>query len=171
MNLYFRLLRTLLVSILRREPIDPLGQGVLRFRAWPTDLDLNGHVNNGRYFTLMDLGRVHLIARIGVLRVALRNRWMPVLGAATMRFRRSIGLFRGFTLATRVVCWSENWFVLEQRFLRGDRVVAEGFVRGVFVGRNGPVPADEVLRAAGITVSSPPIPEAVAQWHASMARS
>ena len=54
----------------------------LTFRVLPNDLDLNLHMNNGRYLTFMDLGRVHLLAQNGLLAHIRRACWMPVLAAA-----------------------------------------------------------------------------------------
>ena len=54
MNLYFRLLLAVLKAL--RAPRARLGETVeLTLRVWPTDLDLNGHMNNGRYLTMVDL--------------------------------------------------------------------------------------------------------------------
>src|SRR5687768_16441057 len=36
---------------------------VLRFHVWPGDLDFFGHMNNGRFLTLMDSGRFDIMAR------------------------------------------------------------------------------------------------------------
>ncbi|HBU98209.1 MAG TPA: thioesterase, partial [Thalassospira lucentensis] len=56
MNLIFRLIRVLILSLVRSR-LDPLDPSVLHFRAWPFDLDINVHMTNSRYFALMDLGR------------------------------------------------------------------------------------------------------------------
>ncbi|TMH75049.1 MAG: acyl-CoA thioesterase, partial [Betaproteobacteria bacterium] len=55
MNLYFRLLITILKA-LRAPRVTPGDTVELALRVLPTDLDLNGHMNNGRYLTLVDLG-------------------------------------------------------------------------------------------------------------------
>ena len=85
MNLWLRLLVVLARALRRPGSLGPLDEGVLRFHVMPHDLDVNLHVNNGRYFTLMDLGRVDLVARLGLVRPILRNRWMPVVASATLR--------------------------------------------------------------------------------------
>src|SRR5207253_9062755 len=36
--------------------------------------DTNGHMNNGRYLTLLDLGRLDLLLRIGAARPAMRKK-------------------------------------------------------------------------------------------------
>ena len=43
------------------------------FRVWPHDLDTSLHMNNGRYWTLMDLGRADLMIRSGLWPSILRN--------------------------------------------------------------------------------------------------
>ena len=47
--------------------LGPLDESVIHARVLPTDLDLNLHLNNGRALTLMDLGRVDLMLRMGVV--------------------------------------------------------------------------------------------------------
>ena len=64
MNLYFRLLITILKA-LRAPRVTPGDTVELRLRMLPTDLDLNGHMNNGRYLTLVDLGLVTVFIRSG----------------------------------------------------------------------------------------------------------
>ena len=65
MNLFLRLIRVLL-TIRSRGQLAPFEDSVLTFRVWPGDLDLNVHMNNGRYLTVMDLGRLDLMARTGL---------------------------------------------------------------------------------------------------------
>ena len=63
MNLWFRLAFLILSSVFRPK-IDPVAEtSHLRFRVWPHDLDTSMHLNNGRYWTLMDLGRADLMLR------------------------------------------------------------------------------------------------------------
>ncbi|HUR62369.1 MAG TPA: acyl-CoA thioesterase [Candidatus Thermoplasmatota archaeon] len=134
---------------------DALAGASVRFRTWPNDLDLNRHMNNSRYLALMDLGRYDLTRKVGLLQACRRNKWFPVVGKVDIRFRRSLGPFRSFTLHTRVLGWDEKRFWLEQRFLRGDAVVAEATVRAVFLSKQGTVPTATVLAAIGETRPSP----------------
>ena len=94
-----------------RRRIAPLDVSVLRFRAVPTDLDLNMHMNNGRYLTLMDLGRIDLMMRTGMGRLVIREKWMPVIASAMVRFRRSLLPFQKSELHTRLLCWDDKWFL------------------------------------------------------------
>lgn len=102
MNLWFRLLYQLLRRPWRR-PISVLEASNLQIRCWPSDLDFNFHMNNGRYLSLMDLGRLDLVARSGLLATMIKRRWRPVLGAAQIRFLKPIGPGQVFRLETRVL--------------------------------------------------------------------
>src|SRR5688500_19098494 len=78
------------------------------------EIDTSLHMNNGRYWTLMDLGRADLMIRSGLWRAVVKHRWLPVVSAAMIRFRRELRLFRPFSLKTRIVTWADTWVVIEQ---------------------------------------------------------
>jgi len=168
MNLLLRLLLTILRSV-RRPRIHPLASSSVPFRVLPNDLDINLHMNNGRYLAVMDLARLDLMARFGLLGEVRRRRWMPVVGALTIRYRRPLDPFDGYRVDTRMLCWDEKWFYLEQRFVRQGSVVSIAFVKGLFQSAGGPVPPADIVRAAGFEIASPPMPEAVSLWQRSEA--
>jgi acyl-CoA thioesterase FadM len=117
MNLWFRLLQLIVASYFRPK-LDPTAEASrLDFRVWPLDLDTSLHMNNGRYWTLMDLGRADLIIRSGLWVRVLRHRWAPIVSAARIRFRRELRLFRRFRIETRIVAWNETFIVMEHRVL------------------------------------------------------
>ena len=121
MNLWFRLLHVVLAAFWRPK-LDPVAEvSRLRFRVWPHDLDLSMHMNNGRYWTLMDLGRVDVMIRSGLWRGILKHRWVPVVSAGTIRFRRELRLFQTFTLETCIVAWNETSVVMEHRLVSNGR--------------------------------------------------
>ncbi len=163
MNLYLRLLWLLwrLRSAQRRGLFE---ESRIAFRVWPADCDLNLHMNNGRYLTFMDLGRVHLTAQSGLLREAWRQRWMPVLAGAEVTFIRSLQPFARFELVTRLLTWDEKYIYLEQGFESDGRLCAQAYVKGVFLHKGARVPNAEILRAIGYDDVPPPMSEALRQW-------
>ncbi|HEY4485325.1 MAG TPA: thioesterase family protein [Nitrospiria bacterium] len=163
MNLWFRVIKVLLFAMLRK-PLGPLEESVITLRVWPNDLDVNGHMNNGRYLTLMDLGRLDLMFRNGLGGLMVRGRWAPIVGTAMIRFRRSLNPLDRFTLRTRLLAWDDKWFFLEQRFDRNGDSVALGWIKGLFRNRDGNIPPPEILRRLGYTTASPEMPEAVRAW-------
>lgn len=137
----------------------------LAMRVWPPDCDFNLHMNNGRYLTAMDLGRVHLVALSGLLTLTLRQRWMPVLAAAEIAFLRPLPPLARYTLVTRLVSWDEKYFYIEQRFERHGHLHAHAFVKGCFLQKHRRVPITEIMQLAGWQADvAPPMPEALRVW-------
>jgi YbgC/YbaW family acyl-CoA thioester hydrolase len=171
-NLLFRLLKTLFLWMVFPRRLGILGESVVRYRVWPNDLDTNLHVNNGRYLTLMDLGRLDLLLRNGAVRHVLARKWYPVLASCHIRFRRPLNLFQRFEIRTRIVTWDEKWIYMEQRMLRNGGLVVHAYLKGVFVARaGGSVPITRLLELMGIAQAAPAMPPAMAAWIDAEARS
>jgi acyl-CoA thioesterase FadM len=148
MNLIVRSLKVFILSFLKPR-LGLFDSSVLSFQVWPTDLDINLHMNNARYLSFMDLGRTDLLLRAGMLRTAFNERWRPVVGNIDIKFRRSLLPFRRFKLTTRLLGWDDKWFYLEQQFVSANEVYAVAKVRGLLIGRNGSVPSQIVLDRMG----------------------
>ncbi len=164
MNLIFRLIRICIAALLRPK-LGLLDTSQVRLRVWPNDLDFNLHMNNGRYFTVMDLGRIDLMIRTGVVRWMWRQKWTPVVGSETMRFRRALKPFQPYRLKTRVLCWDERWVFLEQRFeSEAGELAALGIVKAVLTAERRTLRPKEALKIMGMLRRSPPMPPAVKAW-------
>jgi YbgC/YbaW family acyl-CoA thioester hydrolase len=164
MNLLFRLLKTLLLFLIRPARRGILDESVVRFRVWPNDLDTNLHMNNGRYLTLMDLGRLDLLLHNGAMPHVLRNKWYPVLAGTQIRFRRPLNLFQKFEIRTRIVTWDSKWVFLEQIMLRKGEQVLHAYLKGVFVAGKGSVPITRLMDLMGVKEAPPPMPPSLSAW-------
>jgi len=150
------------------RPLPPLGvleEDTLRMRVWPNDIDLNLHMNNARFLSVMDYGRTHLLARNGLLEHILRSRWQPLVGAVWITYRRSLPAFAAYQLTSRMVCWDERWFYIEQTFTGRKGLAAVGWVKGILRDSQGSVQPQSVIEGVAPGLLSPPIPEAVAVWN------
>jgi len=165
MGLLLRLLLTLLLSRLRTR-LQTLDTCVTPFRVLPNDLDMLGHMTNGRYFSILDLARVDLMSRSGLLPKLRARGWNPVVTLETLRFHRSLELWQRYEVATRVIGWDDKHIFIEQAFVRAGVQVALGVVRARFLKRGGTVAVPELLALAGVPQLSPPLPEWVLQWSA-----
>ena len=158
MNLYLRLLWLKLFGRFRPECglLEPVRTP---FRVWPTDLDVLRHVNNGVYFSLLDVARMDLLHRAGLAGTLRERGWFPVVTAESIGFNRSLELFQRFEVETRALGWDDVAFYLRQSFIRDDDVIASALVVGRFLRRGGgSVPAPDVAALAGLA-ESPPIPD------------
>ena len=67
-------------------------------------------------------------------------------------------------MKSRILCWDEKWFFIEQRFVRQNELVAVGLVKGLLRGRSANIPTATVLEALNLRVASPEIPHAIRLW-------
>ncbi len=69
MNLYLRLL-LVWIRACRKSSIQ-IGDSIeIQLIVLPNDLDINGHMNNGRYMTIVDLALIEYMTRAGLTRLA-----------------------------------------------------------------------------------------------------
>lgn len=174
MNLWFRLLWVLITARRRGRLTLPSDGSALTFRVWPHDLDISFHMNNGRYLTLMDLGRLDVMVRSDLWRQVLRYRWTPIASAVTVRFQRELRLFQKFRLETRLLCWGTNLVVMEQTFVldggpRDGQTSARALFKGGLYDRKEKkfVEISRLMNLLGVSEVSPPAtPEVEAFLHA-----
>lgn len=171
MNLWLRILFVWLAAFFKPRITHVLTPSRLTMRVMPNDLDTNGHMNNGRYFTIMDLGRYDLILRTGLRHLMNQQKSVPVLAATTIRHRLDLDIWQKFHLDTRIVCWDQKWMWLEQRFIyangpKAGVVAAIALLKGGFYDRKTKttLPTQTLLDAVGITDHSPAFPPEITAW-------
>jgi acyl-CoA thioesterase FadM len=150
------------------RPLPKLGildEDSMSFRVLPNDIDINLHMNNARYLSIMDYARTHLLARTRLLEHIMHARWQPMIGAAWVTYRRSLPLFARFTVSSRMICWDDRWFYMEQTFTGKSGLAAIGWVKGVLRNRDGIVNPQRVIDGVASGTLSPPMPEAIANWN------
>jgi acyl-CoA thioesterase FadM len=150
------------------RPLPPLGvldEDCVSMRVWPNDIDLNLHLNNARYLSLMDYGRTHLLARTRLLDHIIRSRWQPMVGAAWVTYRRSLPMFSAFRMTSRLICWDDRWFYLEQTFTGRRGLAAVGWIKGILRDSDGTVDPQRVIAGVAPGLVSPPMPDAIAGWN------
>jgi acyl-CoA thioesterase FadM len=144
--------------------VDLLATTRVTLRVWPNDLDLNLHVNNGRYLALADIGRMHWFVTTGVLAIARQQKMFPVVGDVIAKFRRDLKLFESFEIHTRLMGWDHKWGFLEHRFVRNQRVIGVVAIRGIFNGPKGPLDPGALLTGLAHASPSPQLPEWVKRF-------
>ncbi|GAB4098723.1 acyl-CoA thioesterase [Sinomonas halotolerans] len=160
------LLRTLLLLITsrRRRPLGLWETSQLRLRVLPTDVDLALHVNNGMYFSLMDLGRFDLMVRSGAWDTLRARGWSPVVNLETITFRKSLDLWQRYTMATRIIGVDERAIYFEQRMVAGGELYARAYIATRLVSAAGPVPNEDIFAAVGQPPADLVLPEFLHRW-------
>jgi YbgC/YbaW family acyl-CoA thioester hydrolase len=149
MNLYARLL-WLLTRRHRRPTLTIWDTVRTPFRVWPNDLDFNGHMNNGRYLTLLDLGRIDMMTRSNTWKKAMDAGWYPVVAAQEITYKRSLKPFQKFEIATTMHGHDGRNVLVKQDFMVGDDVYATAMVKARWLHRTGgSVTIEELTEVTG----------------------
>ncbi|MGI9824655.1 acyl-CoA thioesterase [Agromyces sp. Marseille-Q5079] len=174
MHMFFRTLLHVLFLSRRKSDLEHYEVARTDFITLPTDLDINRHMNNGVYFSIMDVARFDMLVRNGVWRIMREKGWYPVVASETITFRKSLQLWQRFTIESRILGFDDKAVYVEQRFVRPGadgtpEIYATGFIRGRFLRKSGGiVPVPELIEAFG-TVEGDGLPEWIERWGADVA--
>lgn len=115
----------------------PYQESQIPMRVWPWDIDMFMELNNGRYQTMMDIGRFEVGIRVGLFEVLKANDWGLMVGGISSRYRRRLKPFQKFTLHSQIQCYDERWFYFRQWFTVGDTIHASFLVRTAITSKQG----------------------------------
>ena len=113
---YFRLTRVLFQSKFKpkldfhSEEFD-----TIKLSVWPQDIDPFLELNNGRYVTLLDLGRFAYGARVDIKEFLKKNHWSLTITGTYNEYRYRLRLFQKFELKTKIIGYDKDWFYFFQK--------------------------------------------------------
>ncbi len=167
-NLWWRtLLRFLLPARVDSGPLDVVSTA---FRVLPTDLDVYGHMNNGRYLTISDLGRFDLMRRTGLWPRLSKRGWYPVVASSTITYRKSLAPWQRFVIESRFLGVDERDVYMEQRFVVKGEIYAKLVIRARFLQKTGGhVPMENLVTLLGDQPVIRDVPEWLTTWGANSA--
>lgn len=119
MYVWFRLAR--MVATAKSRGRYRLGdESRLSFRCLPSDIDSNLHLNNARYMMLADIGRIDIFARAGLIGLARKNGWGPMMGGLQAVYVREIKLWKRFEVVSTLETWEDTQVIGRHRFVLED---------------------------------------------------
>jgi len=135
----------------------------LSFRCLPTDIDANMHLNNARYMMLADVGRIDIFMRAGLIGLARKNGWAPMMGGLQAVYVREIRLWKAFDVISTVETWEDTQVIGRHRFILDDGETAALVMTtaGIYNLRDRRfMPVDEIIGLLGSTARPRPPSEA-----------
>jgi len=160
MNLYLRLL-ILFIKSRWKPQLDLVDKSILKFYVLPTDLDINMHMNNGRFNSIMDLGRVDIMQRTGLLAVLRQRKWFGVVGSIHTRFRRPLKLFQAYELQSQIIYWDDKWTWVEHKMYSRDKLICSALVQTLIRIKGANVATPELLKLLSFDHASPNITDEI----------
>src|SRR5688572_20944414 len=116
-----RYLRIIIASLFRPR-MSPTDVSKVDFIAWPFDCEMKA-VNGARILSLMDNSRLDFVARTGMLKAMIKNRWLIVITAQRVTYFRPIAMFSRFSIEARIVSWSGPWYICECKIFQKNRLM------------------------------------------------
>ncbi|KAH6722551.1 hypothetical protein BKA61DRAFT_592814 [Leptodontidium sp. MPI-SDFR-AT-0119] len=111
-----------------------------------TECDYNFHKSNSTYFSDLDVTRSHLVCAllqpgIDALQHNKKNklvldqqggpvpgRWSIMLGGVMCSFKREIGMYQGFEMWSRLLCWDRKWIYVVTHFVKKGTVKPSAYI-------------------------------------------
>ena len=125
----------------------------LSFRCLPTDVDSNFHLNNARYMMLADVGRIDIFYRAGLIGLARKRGWAPMMGGLQPVYVREVKLWKRFDVVSTVETWEDTQVIGRHRFVLEDGRTAALVMTtaGVYdFRRKAFVPIDDIVAELGV---------------------
>ncbi len=133
------------------KKIDFNGTDFCELMVCPNDLDLNIHMNNGRFLSIMDIGRMRLSLRTGLHKKAIERGWgFGVVGGLNITYLKSLAPFQRFSLKTKLAGHYDGWFFIEQRIESKGKLIAAALVKVIFLSKGKRVSVEEIVEAMGV---------------------
>lgn len=160
---FMRMILHLLKS--QRRPAQDIWDSYsLPLRVHPTEIDIFMHVNNGKYFSIMDLGRLDMMVRSGAWKAMRERGWSGVVSAETISFRKSLRLGQRYNLETKVCGVDERTVYFEHRIVVDGEIYARAFVATRLISENGLLTRADLIDVFGKPEDEPELPDWIHDW-------
>ena len=153
MNLYVRLVLTIIRALLSKR-IRCDENSVSKWRVLPNDIDVYGHMNNGRYLTLISLAAIEAVIRTGLLKSSLKRGYLFIWDQSQVRWQRPLKLFEKFTIEVQMLYCEGRYLYATGIFVKTNgKIAAEIHYRCCLKSRKGEdLDAREILAMDGLTL-------------------
>ena len=143
----FRLFRVIAKSKLQKKiSFDSAHNESINLRVLPQDIDLFMELNNGRYVTLLDLGRFSYGAKVNMGSFLKKNNWSLTIVGTYNEYRYRLRIFQRFKLQTRILGYDEKWFYFFQKIVKDGKIHMASVVKFSYTSKKGLVSPKEVTR-------------------------
>ena len=146
-----RLIRVVIHSKLQKKiNLNSRESDTISLMVLPQDIDPFMELNNGRYVTLLDLGRFGYGSKINMGKFLKTNKWSLTIVGTYNEYRHRLRLFQKFKLKTKIIGYDKNWFYFFQKIERNNKTHMASVVKFAFTSKNGIVkPSDVVPKMGG----------------------
>jgi acyl-CoA thioesterase FadM len=117
----------LVLSIIRSlfaKPVRCDENIVSKWRVLPNDIDAYGHMNNGRYLTILGLAAIEAVIRTGLLKSSLKRGYLFIWDQSQVRWQRPMKLFEKFTIEVQMLYCEGRYLYATGKFVKTNGKIA-----------------------------------------------
>ncbi|HEX4975047.1 MAG TPA: acyl-CoA thioesterase [Pseudomonadales bacterium] len=150
MFILFRMIYTAIYQWFKKKASSAYEVVSLPLRVMPWDCDLNFHINNGRYLSIMDVARFQLYLATGLVPALMKHKWSPVVTSTHLLYRRSVNIFERYDLSSQFIGRTDKFLIVEHRFNAKGKTAVLSYVALAFRDKQGVVASDRLVEAFGL---------------------
>jgi acyl-CoA thioesterase FadM len=121
----------------------------ISFRVWISDVDASV-MNHATMMTVMEMGRIDLMVRLGFFKLARQNKWYFPSRSINVQYIRPLKLFQKASLITKVFHVDERWIYTEQKIIRHGKDIAICIVKSTVKKGKEAISIKEIANRLGI---------------------
>ena len=156
---YRRLFIIILKGIFSKKESPEQLTSKIKIRVLPHDLDPFLELNNGRYVTLLDLGRFDYILKIKLHKLLKKQDWSLTVAGTYNEYRHRIRVFQQFELSTTIVGHDHRWFYFQQKASINGKVHFSSIIKTAVTSKNGLVQPDKAIKEMNLNHVNMVLPE------------
>ena len=162
MYYWMKLAHVAITGLCKKPASKALDRHTIKMRAKLVDLDFNGHVNNSRFLSMMDVGRTHLFFHSEWKELFKKQRILPIATGVDITYLKSLSFGSTCDLTSEIIYWDDRWLYMKQSFVKENDLLAVGAVKlAVMKGRKRISPESAMAMITGDPAPTPSFPEEI----------
>ncbi|MCE7510028.1 thioesterase family protein [Alloalcanivorax xenomutans] len=149
----------------RRPPTHEMFDVVSQdFRVGLLDIDINLHLNNGKYVKIMDRCRLEHGVVTGLLDRMIKARTHTIVANTEIAYIRELRPYQRFQVHTRILGWDDKYTYYDQRFESQRKLHTHALLRLAHLYGGKPISPQAFQEMTGLNRRSPVLPDYVQDW-------
>jgi acyl-CoA thioesterase FadM len=111
-----------------------------------------------QYPMYMDLGRWLQVAKAGFVKLAIKNKWAPVIRSQKIIYLKPLRLWSLFTVKVSLIGVDKKWIYHQHLFEQNGSIRAIGVTKACVWKNKRRIPIEEVLNDSRIIYEDKPLP-------------
>lgn len=162
MYFWLRILPTILRALfMKKQPFSEVSR--VNLRVWPHETEAR-YANQAAYPQYLELARWEWVLRSELLALALKQKFLFILGGQLLIYRRPVSRWRKMEIRSELKGWDQRFVYCTQNIYVGNELALSALVKFCCKRGSQLCPPADYLGPLGMPAESPELPPAVQKW-------